>query len=387
MTMQTQSTSPARARPLEEVKAETIRRAGKLSPLGGINPEDGVQVANALKSIDRDEWAAEWSKLGAHAESDAEKLEKSGGEKKKISGLYLLAFNYFRIARYPCPISPATQTAYGSSLRNFKKAAKYFDSPLEIVEVPFEGHTLIGYLQLPRGIEKPPVIMSWGGVDVWKEDRTKAHPLMHKAGFAGFAIDMPGTGENQIKFTDPKADRTFSVMIDYLLTRKDINATRLGVWGGSYGAYCAAKLAHTEAKRIKGAVFHGGSVHYGFQPEWMKPALTERATATIFGPIGLFQSRSRAMGVNSLEEFLEVAPSLSLLTQGLLDKPSAPLLCINGKLDDMAPVDDIYLLMEHGMPKEARIYPKGEHMGRGGGTTDDEIWRTIINWLKLRVGQ
>jgi hypothetical protein len=117
----------------------------------------------------------------------------------------------------------------------------------------------------------------------------------------------------------------------------------------------------------------------------MKPALTERASAAIFGPIGLFQSRSRAMGVKSLEEFLEVAPRLSLQTQGLLDGPSAPLLCVNGKLDDQAPIDDIYLLLEHGNPKEARIYPKGLHMGRGGGTSDEEIWHLIVNWLKARV--
>ena len=387
MTTQTQSQSPARARPLEEVKAETIRRAGKLNPLDGVRPEDGTLVANALTSLDRDEWAREWSKLGAKAAAEAQQLEKSGGDKKKICDLYTLAFNYFRIARYPCPISPATQAAYESSLRNFRHAAKYFDPPLEIVEIPFEGKKLIGYLQVPRGIAKPPVIMSWGGVDGWKEDRTKAHPLMHEAGFAGFAIDMPGTGEHPFKYTDPQADRAFSAFIDYLLTRTDIDATRLGVWGGSYGAYWAAKLAHTEAARIKGAVFHGGNAHYGFQPEWMKPALTERASVAIFGPIGLYQSRSRAMGVSSLEEFLKVAPGLSLKTQGLLDKPSAPLLCVNGKLDDQAPIDDIYVLMEHGNPKEARIYPKGVHMGRGGGTTDEEIWHTIVNWLKLRVGK
>src|SRR5918993_1419431 len=103
--MTTQSASSARARPLEEVKSETIRRAGKLNPLDGINPEDGATVANALKSIDRDEWAGEWSKLGARAEGEAEKLEKDGGDKKAVRELYMLAFNYFRIARYPCPIS------------------------------------------------------------------------------------------------------------------------------------------------------------------------------------------------------------------------------------------------------------------------------------------
>ena len=66
--MTTQPQSPARARPLEGVKAETIRRAGKLNPLDGINPEDGVTVANALTSLDRDEWAGEWSKLGTRAD-------------------------------------------------------------------------------------------------------------------------------------------------------------------------------------------------------------------------------------------------------------------------------------------------------------------------------
>ncbi|MGZ8231788.1 MAG: alpha/beta hydrolase family protein [Burkholderiales bacterium] len=385
MTRPAQPAAPARARPLEEVKAETIRRAGKLNPLDGIRPEDGVHVADALKSLDRDEWAAEWSKLGQRAEGEAEKLHAKGGDTGKARDLYMLAFNYFRIARYPCPISDATQAAYENSLRVFRKAASFFDPPLEIVEVPFEGKSLIGYLQVPLAPKNPPVIMHWGGVDGWKEDRTKAHALMHHAGFAGFAIDMPGTGENPIKYTDPDADRTFSAMIDYLLTRQDIDATRLGVWGGSYGAYWAAKLAHTEAKRLKGAVFHGGNAHYGFQPEWMRPALTERATAAIFGPIGLFQSRSRAMGVGSLEEFLEVAPALSLKTQGLLDRPCAPLLCVNGKLDDQAPVDDIYLLLEHGNPKEVRIYPNGVHMGRGGGTTDEEIWSLIVNWLKSRV--
>ena len=68
-----------------------------------------------------------------------------------------------------------------------------------------------------------------------------------------------------------------------------------------------------------------------------------------------------------MEEFLEVAPRFSLKTMGLLDKPSAPLLGVNGKLDDQAPVADIYLLLEHGNPKSARIYPDGHHMGRTPG--------------------
>jgi hypothetical protein len=78
-------------------------------------------------------------------------------------------------------------------------------------------------------------------------------------------------------------------------------------------------------------------------------------------------------------------PRLSLLDLGLLDRPSAPILGINGKLDDQAPVEDIYLLMEQGSPKEARIYPKGHHMGRTPGMPEDEIRTTIVGWMKEKL--
>ena len=378
-----------RERPLTEVKAEISRRAGHLNPLDGIRAEEAEHVKNALTSLDRDEWARLWSIFGSQYEAEGDALEKSGGDKNKCRELYELAFHNFRVGRYPCAGSPGQAEAYRDSVRLFRKAARYFDPPMEIVEVPFGGNgdkKLTGYLQIPKGIAKPPVVMHWGGVDGWKEDRQRAHARFNRAGIAGFAIDMPGTGESPITFTDRDATRSFSVLIDYLLTRKDIDATRLGVWGGSYGGYWAAKLAFVEAKRLKGAVFHGSNVHYGFQENWLRPALTERASAAIFGPIGLFQARSKAMGVKTLDEFLKVAPSLSLLQQGLLDLPSAPLLCVNGKLDDQAPVEDIYLLMEHGNPKEARIFPKGGHMGRSAEVKDEEIADMITAWLKLRLG-
>ena len=91
------------------------------------------------------------------------------------------------------------------------------------------------------------------------------------------------------------------------------------------------------------------------------------------------------MGTTTTEEFLTAAPSLSLKQMGLIDRPSAPILGINGKLDDQAPVDDIYLLMEHGSPKEARIYPQGHHMGRTPGMPEDEIRNTIVGWLKDKL--
>jgi hypothetical protein len=72
---------------------------------------------------------------------------------------------------------------------------------------------------------------------------------------------------------------------------------------------------------------------------------------------------------------------------GLIDKASAPILGINGKLDDQAPVDDIYLLLEHGSPKCARIYADGHHMGRTPGQPAEHITTTIVDWLKGQLAR
>jgi esterase FrsA len=381
----TPKVSSARERSLEEVKAEFMRRAGRLNPFEDIKREDAERVMTALKSLDKDHWGEEWSKLGLEYEEKGDERAAAGAAAKELLELYMHGFDACRVGRYPSPVSPGKLAAYHHSLRIFRKAAKYFDPKLEIVEIPFEGKKLVGYLQRPPGVAKPPVVMHWGGVDGWKEDRLRITREILGAGLASLTVDMPGSGENPVLYRDPAAERTYFAWMDYVLTRPDIDGTRLAVWGGSFGAYWAARLAYTAKDRLKGAVFHGGNVHYGFQKEWLVPAFTTGGATYLFGAHSLLEARGRAMGTKTMEEFLEIAPSLSLLTMGLLDKPCAPILGVNGKLDDQAPVDDIYLLMEHGSPKSARIYADGHHMGRTPGQPADHIAITIVEWLKERL--
>ena len=134
-------------------------------------------------------------------------------------------------------------------------------------------------------------------------------------------------------------------------------------------------------------MFHGGNVHYGFQREWLVPAFTTGGATYLFGAASLLEARGRAMGVSTIEEFLKAVEPLSLKTMGLLDKKSAPLLGVNGKLDDQAPIADVYLLLEHGNAKSARVYPDGHHMGRTPGQPSEHISATIVDWLKERLAE
>lgn len=372
-------------RTLEEIRKEVLRRSGKrLQPFNHVLEADVGKVVASLASLDKDHWAAEWCKVGLEYEKKGDALA-GAGDSKKAGENYYLAYDYCRIGRYPCASTPGKKQAYQHSVRAFRKAAQYFDVPLETVELPYKGRQLVGYLQVPGGAKAAPVVCHWGGVDGWKEDRQRPNALLHGMGIATLVIDMPGTGENTVLYGDPDAEGTYSAWLDYLATRKDLDGSRIGVWGGSFGAYWAARLAHTEAKRLRAAVFHGGNVHFGFQEKWLVPAFTKGASTYLFGPGSMLEARSQAVGVRTMDEFIRAVGRLSLVEMGLIDKPSAPILCINGKLDDQAPIDDVYLLMEHGDPKSARIYPQGSHMGRTPGMPEDEITKTIANWLKARL--
>jgi hypothetical protein len=73
---------------------------------------------------------------------------------------------------------------------------------------------------------------------------------------------------------------------------------------------------------------------------------------------------------------------MSLVNLGLIDKPSAPTLLINGERDSQVPIEDLHLLLRHGSPKEAWVNPEGMHMGRGPGWSSQRIQRDVtVPWM------
>jgi hypothetical protein len=88
--------------------------------------------------------------------------------------------------------------------------------------------------------------------------------------------------------------------------------------------------------------------------------------------------------VSTIDELLEIFPKMSLVTQGLLEKPNAPMLVISGVLDTQVPISDTYRLLSAGdVPRTAWINPHGGHLGRQKGVwPDPRIFReVIIPWI------
>jgi esterase FrsA len=360
-----------RARPLAEVREIMLERARQhRNPCLYVRYEDVAAALGRLDSLDRDAWAEAFSAFAPEHEARAAQAEAAGDTRTAVEH-YLLAYDYYHVARYPAPNSPAKLRAYRKCQENWLKAARYLDPPLERVEMPFagrpgEGTANVGYLRVPRAVERPPVVVVWGGIDGFKEERRFDTYLAR--GLAVLAIDMPGVGDAPLAGSED-AERMWDSVFDWIATRPDLDAGRVAVVGQSTGGYWAAKLAHTHRDRLRAAVDHGGCTHYAFEPDWIARAQ--------FGEYAfeLAETLASAFGRATYDEWVAYAPKLSLLDQGLLDRPCAPLLLVNGVNDSIFPIADMYLLLEHGSPKSARFYPGG-HMG---GSPDVEP--TIAGWL------
>jgi esterase FrsA len=358
-------------RPMDEVREELLDRAkGNRNPFLYTIYDEVAPVINGLRSVDREEWAKVFSAL---AEPHAERAVKAetAGDTQTAKKEYLIAYDYNHVARYPAPNSPAKLAAYRRSQKFLLKASRYFDPPVERVEMPFqgrqgEGALSMGLLRKPKGVGKPPVVVLWGGIDAFKVERPSEPYLA--AELAVLAIDMPGVADAPLAGSQD-AERLWDAVFDYVAKRPDLDASRVGIHGGSTGGYWATKVAHTHRHRLRAAVNQGGPAHFAFQKDWIVKA--QRGEY----PFELAETLACAFGRSTAEDWIEYAPKLSLLDQGILDQPCAPLLCVNGITDTVFPIADMYLLLDHGTPKSARFY-SGGHMGGGNSQA------VIVQWLK-----
>lgn len=360
------------ARTLEELKAEAQARADRNAyPLIGLDAEIVRSVLASLTSLDRDEWAQAWS---------------VPAERFRAAGDHAAAWRYYSFARWPVPLSSQKKReAYDNALAAYLEHARRFDPPLEVVRIPYAGAEIVAYVQLPKAAAPVPFVFAISGLDSTKEDLTERFaPLLERGvGFATF--DMPGKGQAPVKIA-PGAERMFSVALDVLLARPQIDASRVVVYGGSFGGYWGCKLAVTERERVRGVVVQSPPVHEFFSRDFARTAFTNTEYLFDLAPAMM----SLYEGVANDEDYLRVIPEHSLVAQGFIGKPTAPMLVIAGVHDTQVPIADIDLLLHSGeTPKEAWINPSGGHMGRQAhGWRDPVIFSEVtLPWILRALGR
>jgi esterase FrsA len=368
---------PQKERTLDEIKTEAIKRAENgMYPLIGLDSADVREAFANIKTTDNDEWAAAFSAVADRYMAEGNSLLSTNPAQADKD--FVRAWRLYSFGRWPVPASPGKKRAYAKALEAFLAHAKMMDPPLEVVHIPFEGSEIVGYLRLPKNAKGPvPVVIAISGLDSRKEDLTENFGVVLGSGIGYIGVDSPGTGQAPIKASE-SADRMFSKVIDYLQTRPEVDKTRIGVDGQSFGGYWAAKLSIVERARLKAVVAQSPAVDATFEKNFvLQKTLGNREYLFGLGPalMSIFE------GANKIEDLGDILPKLSLVNQHLLGKPTTSMLIIAGALDTQVPVSDAYLLLSSGdVPKEAWINPQGGHLGR-----QVKIWPDPVIFRKILV--
>ncbi len=372
-------------RTLDEIKAEAVKRAETgMYPLIGLDPADVKEAFASIHTKDKDEWAAAFMRVADRYMKEGRELEIS--DPARADADFIRAWRLYSFGRWPVPSSPGKQKSYAKAIEAFLAHARSWDPPLEVVRIPFESGTIIGYLRLPKNAHGPvPLVVAVNGLDSRKEDLAESFSAILPFGIGYLAVDGPGTGQAPIKVTE-NADRMLSRVLDYLQTRPEVDKSRIAIHGVSWGAYWATKLAIVERARLRCASAQSPPVDAFFQQDFVTKSLLgnrEYLFDQVPALMAIFDN------VTTMDQLIPTMERMSLVKQGLLGKPMAPMLVIAGVKDTQVPISDIYLLLDNGdVPKTAWINPQGGHLGRQVKVWPDPVIfkEVLVPWLVRNLG-
>ena len=257
-----------RERTIEEIKTEAVHRAevGQY-PLIGLDPADVKEAFKTIHTNDKDEWAAGFMSVAIAISTKRSRWRKPIPRRRTPTtfapgGSILLDAGPSRRLR-------GSSARTKRRLKHFLLTRKFFDPPLEVVRIPFEGKEIIGYLRLPKNAKGPvPLVIAVNGLDSRKEDLTESFGAILPFGVGYLAVDGPGTGQAPIKVSET-SERMLSKVIDYAQSRPEIDKNRIALHGVSWGAYWATKMAIVERGRLRGASAQSPPVDRFFQKDFL----------------------------------------------------------------------------------------------------------------------
>jgi pimeloyl-ACP methyl ester carboxylesterase len=324
------------------------------------------ELQNAVRSLrgtTDDVWVPVWRELGRKHEEEGERFERQGDhDGARLS--FSQARTFYSIGRFPDALTPLKLQVSDDCNRAYLRECSYLDPPMHQIEVECEGRVIPSHYRVPAAAspsQPVPAVLIMCGADVFKEDRGWAADLALAYGMAALVIDAPGTGQNPFPY-EPEWVRAWMAAIDWLSQRPEVASGSIGAFGISRGGYSVMQLAGTYPEALGAAVAIAGN-HFGYRlnPEEAEAfvRMKNERSRYQFGAPG--DAPTFAPTSLDAEEALFLKWSLSEL--GLVDRIECPVLMINGKRDHLAPIGNIYFMLEHGpvTGKEARIYPDDGH--------------------------
>ncbi len=267
---------------------------------------------------------------------------------------FFMAAVHWGAAQWPYDENDETNISYNNKKREcYAKYAALADHHVEAVWVPFKDKAIPGWLHLPPGYSggRVPVVIAVPGMDSYKEIQVALYgDKFLNRGMAVLAIDGPGQYEAPmigLYFSMENWMAAGPVLVDWIAERSELDATRVGVSGTSFGSLFGTVLTANEP-RIRAcavmSVCHEPGCHTIFQ----------EASPT-------FKKRFMYMsGITDEDEFDAFRKTITW--EGHAEKIRAPYLCVAGEADELSPLEHSeHLMAALKGPKQMVVYQESRH--------------------------
>jgi dienelactone hydrolase len=246
----------------EDLSNEFARLLGAAQE-GGSTISECFLTASRIDPQDEDSWYQEWKRT-ADANHERGNTALSRGHVLTAQSNWLRAINYYQAAAYPFDAADNRQQA--ALLRSRSCAHHYLEhlTPAgEVVDIPWlDDYSLQGYfLPAPSRAGPAPVVVCLGEPGSRKEELLyKLARYARDRGMSMLAVDLCGSGTGaKFEKVAGRSDLETAIghVVDYLLTRDDVDQRRIAIFGDGSGSSFVARGAALD-RRLAAAVCDGG---------------------------------------------------------------------------------------------------------------------------------
>lgn len=350
---------------------------------GAADPNELLRIAGDIRAGNREDWTRAFL---AMAERVCGIADQAAREKRPrtASESYFRAFTYYRVAelkrRYD---DPQKVPLYHRAIASFQRGLALSAHRYEPISLPFDGHRLEGYFFGPQAASagrlarngRAPCVVFLSGADALPEQNFfRGLQWLTARGLACLIFNGPGQG-GTIRLlrvpTVPDYERPVAAAIDYLATRSDVDADRIGILGVSMAGYYAMRAAAFEP-RLK-AVVAWGAMYSVLDDLWRCYPPLRRQLVWITGATNEAEAEARLR---------------AFTLEGVLARVRCPALITHGVNDEMVPVASAHRTYAEiaSSDKTLRLYTPEE-----GGDTHINIdnWSQAVpemaDWLVERL--
>jgi dienelactone hydrolase len=313
------------------------------APWVGVEIDEVHRVGRALEGRVGDDhaWFEEWTRMGDKIEARGREAERKG-HRHTAASCFRRASRYYQTGeRFIHPRSQRSMEVYAKSVQLFKDAATVIRQPrIEPVEVPYDGASLPALLVHPdpaaAGGKPAPAMVFFDGFDVTKElQYGYGVPDLAARGVGCLIVDGPGNGES-VRFRNlpliAETERYATAAYEYLASRREFDAKRIGVMALSLGGYYAPRAAALEP-RFACCVAWGAQ--WDYHAIWAK-RLEQLASGQVLSLSVPPEHLQWVLGVSSNAAALKKLEGFRL--DGIVQKMTCPFLLLHGAGDEQIPL-------------------------------------------------